>query len=181
MSIYVKKDNKGKKRSDTPTPLTLCKFLYNIIKKEYNPKIILDPCCGDERLTNNFKNCKIINYEIKHGKDFLKETDKINCDLVIMNPPFNIGSGRKLAVEVFMDKVLSLVDFKTPIVMICPMGFRLNQRYKSSRWKKIRDKYPPITTIISLPIDCFENTLFHSEIVCFNTHLLKPHYFLNFN
>lgn len=180
MSVYVKKENKGKKRSDTPTNLKICDFIYKILNENnFKPKIILDPCCGDRRLTNNFKNCKIINYEIKEGTDFLKETNKIDCDLCVLNPPFNIGYGRKLAVEVFMDKVFELIDKKTPIILITPMGFRLNQRIKSSRWRKIHKDYPEITTIISLPLDIFEDTLFHSEIICFNTSFLKPHYFLD--
>lgn len=177
MSVYEKSQNKGKKRSDTPTDKRICNFLYSIINENYTPKKILDPCCGDRRLTNLF-DCKKINYEIKEGKDFLKETNKIDCDFVIMNPPFNLGTGRKLAVEVFMDKVLELVDNDIPIILITPMGFRLNQKIKSNRWRKIRDKYPPITTIISLPLDIFEDTLYHSEIVCFNTNELEPHYFL---
>jgi hypothetical protein len=28
MSVYVKKDNKGKKRTDTPTDLRVCDFIY---------------------------------------------------------------------------------------------------------------------------------------------------------
>ena len=96
-----------------------------------------------------------------------------------MNPPFNIGSGRKLSVEVFMDKVLSLVDNEIPIIMICPMGFRLNQRIKSKRWRKIRDNYPEISSIISLPLDIFDDTLYHSEIICFNCDRFNPHYFLD--
>jgi hypothetical protein len=178
MSVYIKKDNKGKKRNDTPTDERVCEFLFHLIKEHYNPKCILDPCCGDRRLTKRF-DCDIINYEIKEGTDFLKETEHIDCDFVIMNPPFNVGTGRKLAVEVFMDKVLQLVDNNIPIIMICPMGFRLNQRINSSRWKKIRDTYPPIDSIISLPIDIFEETLFHCEIICFNCSKFKGHYFLN--
>ena len=179
MSVYIAKDNKGKKRSDTPTDLRICDFLHKIITEKYNPHKILDPCAGDKRLTSLF-NCKVINYEIKEGTDFLKETSKIDCDFCIMNPPFNVGGkGRKLAVEVFMDKVLELVDNNIPILLITPMGFRLNQRINSTRWKKIRDEYPPISTIISLPLDIFEDTLFHSEIIGFNTDKLKPHYFLD--
>jgi len=178
MSVYIKSDNKGKKRSDTPTDKRVCKFLYEIISENYKPSCILDPCAGDRRLTELF-DCNVINYEIKEGTDFLKETNKIDCDFCIMNPPFNIGSGRKLSVEVFMDKVLELVDNNIPIIMLCPMGFRLNQRIKSARWRKMRDTYPPITSIISLPIDIFEDTLFHCEIICFNCHQFKPHYFLN--
>tara|TARA_Y100000401_G_C8313923_1_gene221356 strand:- start:582 stop:1124 length:543 start_codon:yes stop_codon:yes gene_type:complete len=179
MSVYIKKDNKGKKRSDTPTDLRICKFLHEIISEQYNPQKILDPCAGDRRLTNLF-DCEVINYEIKEGTDFLKETNKLDCDFCIMNPPFNVGgSGRKLSVEIFMDKVLELVDNNIPILMITPMGFRLNQKINSKRWKKVRDNYPPIKTIISLPIDIFEDTLFHCEIIGFNTDKLQPHYFLN--
>ena len=178
MSVYIKKDNKGKKRNDTPTDIRICNFLTSLIKKHYNPKRILDPCCGDRRLTNDF-DCKIINYEIKEGKDFLKETNKIDCDFVICNPPFNIGTGRKLSVEVFMDKILELVDNKTPIIIITPMGLRLNQKVKSKRWRKMRDIYPDIDSIISLPLDIFEETLFHCEILCFNCGNFKSHYFLD--
>ena len=178
MSVYNVKENKGKKRSDTPTDKRICKFIYDIIIENYSPTKILDPCCGDKRLTELF-DCEIINYEIKEKKDFLKEENKIDCDFCIMNPPFNIGKGRKLSVEVFMDKVLSLVDNQIPIIIICPMGFRLNQRIKSIRWRKIRDTYPPISSIISLPLDIFEDTLYHSEIICFNCEKFKPHYFLN--
>jgi len=179
MSIYVKKDNKGKKKHDTPTDPRICNFLYKIINENYEPKTILDPCAGDGRLTEQF-DCNVINYEIKEGTDFLTETEHIDCDFIIMNPPFNLGgTGRKLSVEVFMDQVLNLVDNTIPMIMITPMGFRLNQRINSKRWKKVRDAYPPITSIISLPIDIFENTLFHCEILCFNCDKLKPHYFLD--
>ena len=176
--VYNKKQNKGEKRSDTPTPLWLCDNLYEIIAEHYNPKTILDPCCGDSRLTNKF-NCNKIEYEIKQNKDFLNETDKIDCDFVIMNPPFNIGQGRKLSVEIFMDKVLELCGKDVPIVLITPMGFRLNQRMKSSRWKKMKKDYPAITSILSLPIDTFDDTLFHTEVLFFNMSKLKPHYFIN--
>ncbi len=58
------------------------------------------------------------------------------------------------------------------------MGFRLNQRKISKRWKWLRDNCPPITSIISLPLDIFDNVQFHSEILIFNVPKLKPHYFL---
>ena len=177
MSVYTKSENKGTKPSDIQTPLGLCDFLYDTISDKYNPQVILDPCCGDKRLTNRFQ-CKTINYEIKDGSDFLQETNPIECDMVIMNPPFNGGTGRKFLPEIFMDKILELVDNKIPIFMICPMGFRLNQKKNSKRWIKVRDKYPPIHTIISLPIDIFQDTLFHCEIIGFNCDQLLPHYFL---
>jgi type I restriction enzyme M protein len=178
--VYNKSKNKGKKPTDTPTPTWLCDYLHEIITEHYSPKCILDPCSGDSRLTKKFENSKKIEYEIKHDRDFLKETDKISgADFVIMNPPFNLnGSGRKLSVEVFMDKVLELVGKETPIVLITPMGFRLNQRKTSSRWKKIKKDYPSIHSILSLPIDTFENTLFHTEVLFFNCDKLNPHYFI---
>lgn len=179
MSVYVKSENKGKKPTDTATPLDLCLYLYNLLNKYDKENItILDCCCGDKRLTNNFKHAKIINYEIKDGNDFLKETNEIKCDLCIMNPPFNAGTGRKLSVEVFLNKVLELCGKNIKIVMITPMGFRLNIRKKSKRRIDfINNHYPDITSIISLPLDTFENTLYHCEILIFNIPDLKPHYF----
>ena len=174
--VYNKSKNTGKKPTDTPTPIWLCEYLHEILGSK--PSKILDPCCGDHRLTTKFVDSKIIEFEIKNNKDFLKETTPIECDMVIMNPPFNLnGSGRKLSVEVFMDKVIELVGKDTPIVLITPMGFRLNQRKASARWRKVQANYPPITSILSLPIDTFENTLFHTEVLFFNLPHLNPHYF----
>lgn len=178
--VYNKKENKGTKRSDTPTPIWLCDYLHTIITEHYKPTTILDPCAGDSRLTNKFE-CNKIEYEIKQNKDFLQESNKLECDLCIMNPPFNIGHGRKLAVEIFMDKVLELIPTGVPIVLITPMGFRLNQRRSSARWKKMKKDYPQITSILSLPLDTFEDTLFHTEVLFFNMDKLKPHYFIPIN
>lgn len=171
---YNVNENKGIKRNDTPTPISLCKFIHSIIKHN-NYKKILDPCCGDKRLTADF-DCEIINYEIKEDKDFLKETNKIDCELCIMNPPFNLGNGRKLSVEVFMDKVIELCG-DIDIVLICPMGFRLNQTKKSKRLIKHKNIYPEITSIIALPVDCFEETLFHAEVILYNVSGVKAHYY----
>lgn len=177
--MYNVKTKKNEKRSDIPTPDLICKFLYDIISPHYNPKVILDPCAGDGRLTKYF-NCDKINYEIKDGKDiFDLNIDNIDCDMVMMNPPFNSGNGKTLIAELFLDRVYNLItDRSIPIIMICPFGFRLNQKKKSKRWKKLRDNYPDISTIISMPVDIFEDILFHTEIICFNTPKLKPHYFL---
>ena len=56
------------------------------------------------------------------------------------------------------------------------MGFRLNCSKKSKRRKKLINDYPPISSIISLPLDIFEGVKFHTEILCFNCPWLKPHY-----
>ncbi len=176
--MYSVKTKKKDKKSDIPTPHFLCDFLYDIISEHYKPNIILDPCSGDGRLTEKF-NCKTIQYEIKNGSDFFCETKTINCDMVIMNPPFNSGNGKTLICELFLDKVFNLINDKNiPVIMICPFGFRLNQTKKSKRWQKLRDEYPPITTIISLPLDIFDDIQFHTEILCFNTNKLNAHYFI---
>jgi type I restriction-modification system DNA methylase subunit len=180
--MYNVKHKKKEKKSDIPTPDLLCKFLYDILSPHYNPKVILDPCAGDGRLTKYF-NCEKINYEIKDGKDIFDiniPLRSINCDMVIMNPPFNSGNGKTLISELFFNRVYDLIkDRNIPIIMICPFGFRLNQKKKSCRWKSLRDWFPNITTIISLPLDYFKDVLFHTEILCFNTDKLKPHYFLD--
>ena len=175
MVMDVKK-NKGIKRSDTPTPTNVCDFIYDLLKDKGFKKI-LDPACGDKRLTEKF-DCEKINLDIKEGQDFLLMEDKIDCDLVIVNPPFNQGKGKVFMPELFMDKIIELCGKNVSIVMITPMGFRLNQKKTSKRLKKIRSIYPPITSIISLPVDCFDNTLFHTEILCFNLNTLEPHYLL---
>jgi hypothetical protein len=180
MSVYNKSENKGKKPTDTATPIELCDYIYDLISDKYDKKYmnILDCCCGDRRLTYRFKKANIINYEIKEGTDFLKETNKINCDLCIFNPPFNAGQGKKLSPEVFLDKVLELCDNRIGIIMITPMGFRLNLRQNSKRRMKfINNEYPDISSIISLPLDTFEDTLYHCEILIYNIKGLKPHYF----
>ena len=173
--MYVVKNNKGKKKNDTSTPISLCNYIHSLVKHN-NYKTILDPCCGDCRLTHNFKDATIINYEIKDGNDFFEETKKIICDLCIMNPPFNIGNGKKLSVELFMDKVIDLCG-NIPIIMICPMGFRLNITKRSKRIIKHKNVYPEISSIISLPTDTFDDTLFHSEVIMYNVYGVKPHYF----
>ena len=179
MSIYNKSNNTGEKPSDIKTPLHLCNYLYNLVKDKYDKpnKVILDCCAGDKRLTNNFKYAQIITYEIKEGTDFLEEDRHLNVDLCIFNPPFNAGTGKKLLIETFLDKVLELCNFSIGIIMITPMGFRLNNNFNSKRRVNFKkNKYPEITSIISLPMDIFYNTLFHCEVLIFNIDFLKPHY-----
>ena len=169
------KKNKGIKRRDTPTPQIVCDFIHSLLKDEGFKKV-LDPACGDKRLTAKF-DIEKINFDIKDGQDFLMMDETIDCDLVIVNPPFNQGKGKVFMPELFMDQIMKVCP-TAGVVMITPMGFRLNQKKTSKRLVKIRNVYPQITSIISLPVDCFENTLFHTEILCFNLPCLKPHYLL---
>ena len=112
-----------------------------------------------------------------------------NPSLVIMNPPFNIDKktkeyikinygGRPLLPEVWLIKTIELFGKNIPIVMFTPYGFRLNQTFKSKRWKKFKGgTYPEIISIVSLPKDLFDDVQFHCEVLIFNIDGLKPHYF----
>ena len=181
MYMYnVAKKKKLLARSDIPTPDTVCKFLYDIISPHYSPNKILDNSAGDGRLTKRFIDSEIISYEIKNGSNFFEEDKEIDCDMVLFNPPFNSGNGSKLIGHSFLEHTFKLIkDKNIPVIMFTPMGFRLNQMKISPRWRQLRDEFPPITTIISLPLDIYDEVNFHSEIVCFNTNKLLPHYFLD--
>jgi len=58
------------------------------------------------------------------------------------------------------------------------MGFLLNQRRKSKRWRWLRDCGAEITSIVSLPLDIFPDVEFHNEILIYNVSGINPHYFL---
>ena len=46
------------------------------------------------------------------------------------------------------------------------------------RWKWLRDECPAkITSLMALPLNCFEGVQFHAEIVFFNARHLEPHLF----
>ena len=124
----------------------------------------------------------------------LDEPRVVKPQLVLCNPPFN-GYGNKLGSEVWLDKIIELFGKEVPIVLFAPMGFRLNGKQNGKRWSKFNsDKYPPISSIISLPRDIFPEVEFHSErlysnlqktfnkgfqILIFNLQGLEPHYFFN--
>ena len=174
--LSVKKNNyiKNPKKQDIETPKEICDFIARLFP---NVKSVFDPCVGKGNLLEPFKNrAKIRGVDIKQGIDFLEMTNSIMEELVVCNPPFNLGVGRKLGSELFLEHIVKLGGKK--IVLFVPMGFRLNQRKISKRWKWLRDKMPPITSIISLPLDIFKKVQFHSEILIFNCPELKPHYFL---
>ena len=163
------------KRQDIETPEIVANFIASLFP---SVKSVFDPCVGGGNLLKPFKDrAKIRGIDIKQGTDFLKTIEPIREELTLCNPPFNLGVGRKLGSEIFLEHIVKLGGKK--IVLFVPMGFRLNQRIKSRRWKWLRDKMPQITSIISLPLDIFKGVQFHSEVLIFNAPELKPHYFLN--
>lgn len=176
--LTVKRNDyrKNPKRQDIPTPLWLCQELAELFPEA---RTVLDPACGDGRLLAPFakRGCNTVGYDVKRGEDFLAMTGVITADLVVCNPPFNLGVGRMLGSEGFLRKILALCG-NVPIALFCPMGFRLNQRMTSTRWRWLRDECPArITGIMSLPLDVFAGVEFHSEIVFFNAPNVPAHSF----
>jgi len=195
---------KHQKNATIFTPPFVSEFLFDILHDHIKQSsgVIIDPCVGQGSLLSpwkkngydvmgidiehqGFANTKVKNYlEVQRG-EIVKPVS-----MVIMNPPFNIDAktkqyihdnygGRPLLPEVWFAKAIELFGPKVPIVMFTPYGFRLNQTENSKRWMKfINDEYPPITSIVSLPKDVFENILFHSEVLIFNLPNLAGHYFV---
>jgi len=194
MSILytVQKNNyhKHSKNSTVYTPEQVSLYLHHILKPYLQPKVILDPAIGRGSLTNPWRNkkCHVIGMDIdKRGKDYcdafihgkFEEIQKWNNrapQLILCNPPFNGAPKRKLYPEVFLRQIVYLFGNQIPIVMIAPIGMRLNIRTGSDRWIWMRDTLK-ITSIVSLPIDCF-GVKFHTEILIFNVPGLDPHYYL---
>lgn len=197
---------KHEKKATIFTPDYVSEFLYDLLSPQIGKNgIVIDPCVGEGSLlkpwkkngynvlgidieNQGFPNTKVKNYlEVKKGEI------KKDVSLVIMNPPFNIDGktkvyikehygGRPLLPEVWFAKAVELFGSKVPIAMFTPYGFRLNQTENSKRWVKfINEEYPPITSIVSLPKDVFENILFHSEVLIFNMPKLSGHYFVRNN
>ena len=183
--------NSTTKDSTIYTPKPVSDYLHNILSPVIDPAVVLDPAIGKGSLTNPWKNKKstIIGVDIEQGCKKYCDTfiqgkfedietwDFEHPDLIVCNPPFNDAAGRSLYPEVFLRKCFLFFGEKVKVVMVVPMGFRLNQRLESERWKYLSNSKARITSIISLPLDCFE-ALFHTEILCFNIPKLKPHYFL---
>ena len=165
---------------DQETPPGLARFLFETINPVYEVKTILDPCAGLGAMTKPWRGWRVISFEIEAGKDFFECPKRIECDLVLCNPPFSQDGEGSTGYQ--PERVLE-ADRRggprhTPIVLITPMGMRLHQEKKSKRWRWLRDEAPPITSIISLPRDAFPAVDYHVEILLFDMPKLKPHYFL---
>jgi len=191
---YTIKNNNyhnNKKNSTIYTPPEVSNFLYEILHTHITPKVILDPSIGKASLVEPWisKKCSIIGVDIdkhskKHCDTFIhsKFEDVASWsyktpDLILCNPPFNGAKNRKLYSEVFLRHIVKLFGNNVPVVLFAPMGFRLNQTLRSSRWKWLKDNVE-ISSIISLPCECFDKVKFHTEILIFNMPKLKPHYLL---
>ena len=183
--------HKNPKASAIYTPPGVAGFLFDILKRSEFVRI-LDPAIGSGRLTDPWRaqGHYIMGCDIKDStanrqeficKAFEETTTRdfyYTPDLVLCNPPFNGAPGKQLYPEVFLRHIFDLWGPQTPTVMFAPMGMRLNQRRKSTRWRWLRDCGAEITSIISLPLDVFPDVEFHAEILIFNVSGIQPHYFL---
>jgi len=189
--LTVKRNDyhKNKKNSTVYTPPGVARFLFDLLKDEEWYPLILDPAIGTGILTMPW-------FDTGHtiwGCDIEQQTECVHefvlskfenaqwkgaPDLVLCNPPFNGAPGKRLYPEVFLEHIFNLFGVNQPVALFVPMGFRLNQRIKSKRWRRVRDRGAEITSIISLPLDIFKGVEFHSEILIFNIPGLKSHYFL---
>ncbi|MEK2012406.1 N-6 DNA methylase [Vibrio parahaemolyticus] len=99
----------------------------------------------------------------------------LDVDIVLCNLPFNGAGGRQLFPEKFLKHILEVVPNKTPIVFITPHGFRHNVRKTSDRLSFLSTL--EISSIITLPLDVFQNAQIHSEVLIFNMPKIgKAHY-----
>ena len=179
----------NKKNSTIYTPVGVSKFLFDTLHLDFPCANVFDPAIGTGRLTDPWFES---GHEI-HGCDTVEQSAKCHHltvgkfeeqnefdtpDLVLMNPPFNGAPKGRMYTEVFLRHVFDLFGVRIPTVMFCPMGFLLNQRLCSKRWRWMRDCGARITSSVSLPLNIFPNVEFHVEILIFNIYGLEAHYYL---
>ena len=193
--LTVKRNDyhRNPKASDIYTPVGVARFLFDVLERPQYQHIF-DPAIGSGRLTDPWHESgrTICGCDIhprlsqsQYSVCFIGPFEEVDNpalfpepDLVLNNPPFNGAPGKQLYPEVFLHHIFDLWGPKTPTVMFTPMGFRLNQRRKSKRWRWLRDCGAEITSIVSLPLDVFTGVEFHAEILMFNVSGIKPHYLL---
>ena len=191
----------NEKKSDIQTPVWVAENILNLFEGWLGEKVkqkpvlrILEPCIGDGNLVAPWKaklgkSVSVESYEIKEGKDFLQvERLDVIPDIVLCNPPFNQGCGKRLMPMVFLEQILKLIHYDStiPIVLFTPHGLRLNLRSRlknksgwSARAKRLvelEDQNICITSIGSMPLDAFDEVLFHCEILIWNAPQVKPHF-----
>lgn len=181
------------KSNSIATPKGVSQFLFDILHRDEYLSIF-DPAIGGGRLTAPWyeAGCEINGCDvaprlpkgtygtIRKGRFEDMTVDMFDRpDLVVCNPPFNGAPGKQLYPEVFLNHIFELWGPRIPTVMFTPMGFRLNQRRKSARWRWLRDSRARLKSIVALPLDVFPNVEFHAEILIFNVTRIKPHYFLS--
>lgn len=205
--LTVKRNDyhKHKKNSTIYTPVGVAQFLFDTLDPALRPAghftrdptyngyfTVFDPAIGTGRLTDPWRDnsCMVLGCDLAISTDRAESIIKgrfEDCtwdnnwpipDLALCNPPFNGAPGKQLYPEVFLRHIFELFGPKIPTVMFAPMGFRLNQRRKSKRFRWLRDCEAETTSIVALPLDTFDAVEFHAEILIFNVYGIQPHYFL---
>jgi hypothetical protein len=156
-------ENEDPSLQDTETPPSLCQWIFErLADAGVHPEVILDPCAGRGNLTRPFRpRAKVIEYEIRLGKDFFAEPRRIVCDLVICNP-------RWCEAERWLQQVVKLVGRETPIVFIAPVVFLSG--YKNGPVRKYLEssEAPRLDHYTPLPCDTFVKVYSSGAIHWFN-------------
>jgi len=186
------------KSNDHPTPPALSSWIYHTVAPfhRHTKPVVLDPACGNGALLSPWASggWHTHGVDIKQPatRHVIHDFWKFDfCDtkifavydhqpsVVVCNPPFTnspvVDGVKMMYPEVFARVIFHRYGDTVPLVMIVPAGFRHNVSCSSRRYNWLANEAPPITTIVSLPVDTFNGVQFHSEIVMFNIHGLPPH------
>jgi hypothetical protein len=150
-------------RQDTPTPPSLCRWIYDRLHDGgVHPHTILDPCAGDGNLTAPFRpHAKVIDYELKRGTNFFEAKKGGVCDLAICNPPWKEA-------ERWLRHLVWVVGHRTPIVFLCPMAFFSGYKSVPVREFLQSPDAPILNSITPLPGDSFVDVFRPSAILWLN-------------
>ena len=163
MLIETTTGGKTADRQDTPTPPSLCRWIFERLDEAgVHPQTILDPCAGDGNLTAPFRpRARVIEYEIKRGMDFFEARRGIACDLAICNPPWKEA-------ERWLQHLVWVVGHRTPMVFVCPM--LLFDGYKTGPVRTYLESSdaPILNSITPLPQDTFVGVYSSSVILWLN-------------
>lgn len=193
MFTYVQNPQKradtGVSCNDIATPPAIARVIHRLVK-HIKPKRILDPSCGIGNLLEPWLDIALCtgvetNYNhvlfaeskgiIVQHEDFESYSNTAVPDLILMNPPWSAHPSRGNYTEIFLKQITELYGSKIPLVLLCPMGLRLNQRWISKRWRWIAENWE-ISSIMACPSNLYPTVDFHNEILFFNLPKLKPHY-----
>ena len=185
------------------TPKRLSEFLFSIISPNVKKEdgFVLDPCVGNGSLVDpfitdgydvvgidikdqGFMNCEILDYLL------IEKWERDVPSIVMIHPPFSDNKSKEKYVslglykhymectEKFLYKTIKLFSKNIPIVFFVPFSFRLHYRFKNNiKMDNSGADFPDITSIVSLPINIFNDYFIYAEILIYNINNLKPHYY----
>ncbi|CAI2161460.1 10366_t:CDS:10 [Funneliformis geosporum] len=130
----------------------------------------------------------------KEGLEMLKwrndyivnpKNQKVYTPIEVSRWVYNLISPNFQAGDVILDPC-SGAERKLPHLVLCnpPFGGREDRELSESKrlQKFLKGEYPPIASIISLPVKgLWDGVIFHSEVLIFNIKELKSHYFFDSN